>query len=212
MISYHKEAERFFCCSLSKPQECTGNGHGLCNLLQSWLVAAAKPPPFPPSSSHTGAGITAVQGQIPAIETLCAWNVLHGNLKILEELVFSVMSPWQHNNPAPLCCVQTDTWRIAPAGTQPSWVAFSYIHGQAPQGADLLPLPGESPSPPKESPRGAATKDGWRQDQGNRMLKQHSKHFKWAAQVHVCWHSQLFTYDNSKKKKKVFQLSANALK
>lgn len=55
---------------------------------------------------------------------------------------------------SPVLCTDGH-WRIAPAGTQPSWVAFSYIHGQAPQGTDLLPLPGESPSPPGQLPWGS---------------------------------------------------------
>lgn len=65
--------------------------------------------PTRPAFFHSGAEITAAWGQIPVIETLCAWNILHSNLKILQELIFSIMSPRQHNYPASLCWVQMGT-------------------------------------------------------------------------------------------------------
>lgn len=85
-------------------------------------------PISPASSSHTDAGLTAAWGQIPVVEISCAWSILCSNLKTFWELLFSIIS--QDNKTLQLLC--------APAGTQPSWVAFNYIHGQVPQSADLF--------------------------------------------------------------------------
>lgn len=81
-------------------------------------------------------------------------------------LIFALISPRQHNQPASLSRLQMDT---TAGGTQLSWVTFTYIHSKVPQGTDLLPLLWESPSCSKTKGR------RW-QDQGNRMLKQHSRY------------------------------------